>query len=513
MLDKRLGLTLGSELVAPLDFTSGWTNNNITSDTSNSFTTSSTGGKYKDVVTTGKWYRLSGNISTSAGTLAIWNAAGPSNQIVSTTSGVNFSVLFYALTDTIYFRVNAAATVTVNSISVRELPGNHAFTPAAASTARPTVSARVNLLTKTEQFDDAVWTKTGATITANTTATTDPLGGTTADKLVETATTSTHLAQQSATSVSGVTYTASASLKAAERTIAAINVYDTADRATYFDLQNGVVLSSAAGNTATIAAEGNGWYRCTVTRTTAAATTFHIIHATTANNTLVYAGVAGSGIYVWGADLRPTNDGVGLPDYQRVNTATDYDPVGFPVYLRFDGSDDFLQTNTITPGTDKVQVFAGVRKLSDATNGCIAELSASVPNNSGTFAFFTGSPIAATAQYHFTSHGAAAGNVNQAAVSTNTFAAPITNIITGTADISADLTTFRANGATNGTTGTGDQGAGNYLAYPLYIGRRGGTTLAFNGRLYGMVGRFGSTLPDGTIVSTEAYLNTKTRAF
>ena len=117
MLDKRLGLTLGSELVAPLDFTSGWADFSITSDTSNSFTTSATGGKYKDVVTTGKWYRLSGNISTSAGTLAIWNAAGPSNQIISTTSGVNFSVLFYALTDTIYFRVNAAATVTVNSIS------------------------------------------------------------------------------------------------------------------------------------------------------------------------------------------------------------------------------------------------------------------------------------------------------------------------------------------------------------------------------------------------------------
>jgi hypothetical protein len=84
-------------------------------------------------------------------------------------------------------------------------------------------------------------------------------------------------------------------------------------------------------------------------------------------NGFTYAGDGTSGIYIWGADLRVANTGVNLPPYQRVNTATDYDTAGFPHYLRFDGVDDFLQTSSINfTSTDKMTVFAGVRKLSDA---------------------------------------------------------------------------------------------------------------------------------------------------
>ncbi|MER3356368.1 MAG: hypothetical protein RLQ73_20730, partial [Hoeflea sp. D1-CHI-28] len=41
-------------------------------------------------------------------------------------------------------------------------------------------------------------------------------------------------------------------------------------------------------------------------------------------------------------------------------------------YLAFDGVDDYLVTPSITPGTDKVQVFAGVRKASDAAAAMVA---------------------------------------------------------------------------------------------------------------------------------------------
>jgi len=47
----------------------------------------------------------------------------------------------------------------------------------------PNLGWRRNLLTWTEQFDNAVWTKTNAAVTAN--ATTAPDGALTADKLVE----------------------------------------------------------------------------------------------------------------------------------------------------------------------------------------------------------------------------------------------------------------------------------------------------------------------------------------
>jgi len=60
---------------------------------------------------------------------------------------------------------------------------------------------------------------------------------------------------------------------------------------------------------------------------------------------------------------------------------------------------------------------------------------------------------------------------------------------------------------------TGNQGTGNFLAYPLYIGRRGGTTLPFNGQIYNMIVRFGANLDAGTITSTETFVNEKTGAY
>jgi hypothetical protein len=194
-----------------------------------------------------------------------------------------------------------------------------------------------------------------------------------------------------------------------------------------------------------------------------------------------------------------------LPAYQRVNTATDYDTVGFPHYLRFDGVDDWLVTPTITPGVDKAQVFAGVRKLSDAAQGVVAELSATIASNNGTF--LLAAPDGATKTYGWGSKG-----TTQVDAVATSIAAPITSVFTGLADISGDSAIIRVNGAVADTE-AGDQGLGNYLAYPLYIGSRGGTTFPFNGHLYGLIVRFGTNLPTATIQNTEKYINQKTRAY
>ena len=57
---------------------------------------------------------------------------------------------------------------------------------------------------------------------------------------------------------------------------------------------------------------------------------------------------------------------------------------------------------------------------------------------------------------------------------------------------------------------TGDQGTGNFLAYPLYLGRRGGTTLPFNGFVFGLITRFGPNLNAPTITNTEIWVGDKT---
>ena len=51
-----------------------------------------------------------------------------------------------------------------------------------------------------------------------------------------------------------------------------------------------------------------------------------------------------------------------------------------------------------------------------------------------------------------------------------------------------------------------DQGTGDYLAYPLYIGRRAGASLPFNGQIYGLIVRFGANLSAATITQTETWL-------
>jgi hypothetical protein len=46
-------------------------------------------------------------------------------------------------------------SITFDNISVKEVPGNHMLQ--STSAARPLMSARVNLLTTTEDFGNAAW--------------------------------------------------------------------------------------------------------------------------------------------------------------------------------------------------------------------------------------------------------------------------------------------------------------------------------------------------------------------
>lgn len=175
-------------------------------------------------------------------------------------------------------------------------------------------------------------------------------------------------------------------------------------------------------------------------------------------------------------------------------------------YLLCDGVDDNMFTGTITPGTDKVQVFAGIRKLSDAIVGIVCELSANTGINNGAFRLAAPQNIA-NPNYGFQPKGTAVGTV-----SAITYAAPITNVLTGLADISAPSSTIRVNGGGIVTSST-SQGTGNFLAYPLYMGSRGGTSLFLNGRIYSMITRFGPNLTAEQITSTESWVNSKTGAY
>lgn len=174
-------------------------------------------------------------------------------------------------------------------------------------------------------------------------------------------------------------------------------------------------------------------------------------------------------------------------------------------YLSFDGTDDSMATPSINfTGTDKMTVWAGVRKLSDAAAGIVCELSASVSANNGSF--YLAAPASPNPHFNFSSRGS-----TQVTVTASPFAAPITSVLNTVGDISGDIASIAINGVTVQTSSV-DQGTGTYGNYPLYIGRRNNASLPFNGRIYQLIVR-GAASNAGQIAATEAYVNAKTRAF
>jgi hypothetical protein len=160
---------------------------------------------------------------------------------------------------------------------------------------------RTNLALYSEQFDNAAWTKSNSSITAN--AATSPDGYTNADKIVENTATSGHTTFQSISVTSGATYTISAFGKAAERTRLWLDLYGGTNSAN-FDLSNGTILASSVGITAKIENYGNGWYRCSITGVAPAATIYPNVGPTTSSTTdNQYTGNGTNGLYLWGAQL------------------------------------------------------------------------------------------------------------------------------------------------------------------------------------------------------------------
>jgi hypothetical protein len=166
---------------------------------------------------------------------------------------------------------------------------------------------RTNLITYSEQFDNAAWAKTNLTVAANQIIAPD--GTLTSDKLVATTTNALHIVESSAASLtSGVAYTASVYAKKGETSFLQISFSSAAiPRRANFDLNAGAVGTTDAGITAQIINVGNGWYRCIATGTSDATgsykAVFALIPSSTSARFASYAGNDFDGLYIWGAQL------------------------------------------------------------------------------------------------------------------------------------------------------------------------------------------------------------------
>ena len=269
----------------------------------------------------GGWYRIVVVNTSTAVTGIVWG-------IVGSASATRRQTFTAAGTETVFIwgaQLEQRSTVTAYQVTTTQPVTNYVpvLETAASGVARfdhnPVTfeslgllieEQRTNLVTYSEEFDNAAWIKSNATITANATAA--PNGALTGDKLVESATTSIHAIFPANYSATSTTLTASIYAKAAERSSVFLEIsnFATGSASCRFNLSAGTA-GAASSNTgdytnvsATISNAGNGWYRCTLTATkgTTNSNNFFVINLDngTTNN---YAGNGFSGLFIWGAQL------------------------------------------------------------------------------------------------------------------------------------------------------------------------------------------------------------------
>jgi hypothetical protein len=161
---------------------------------------------------------------------------------------------------------------------------------------------RTNIVTYSEQFDNAAWTKVNATITAN--AAISPSGLSNADKLYPSTSGTVRRCFESITVTNATVYTSSAYIKAdGKNWVLFTGVSNAANTFVYFDLANGVVGTVGAAATASITSVGNGWYRCIVTSTSTSTAGYSYFAVVDGDNSTNVTANGTDGILVWGAQL------------------------------------------------------------------------------------------------------------------------------------------------------------------------------------------------------------------
>jgi len=196
-------------------------------------------------------------------------------------------------------------------------------------------SAVTNLLLRSEEFDNASWTKSNASVSANSAAA--PNGTTTADSLIENSSVSVqHFAQQLVTVAANTLHTVSVFVKANTRSIVRFGLLNnilTSGAFAHFNAATGVISTQTTAGTATsvsysIEPYANGWYRCRVSCVIDAlsATASMFIGLVDDSNNATYTGNGTSGLFLWGAQLEQSSTaGEYIPTTSTINSAPRFD--------------------------------------------------------------------------------------------------------------------------------------------------------------------------------------------
>jgi len=276
--------------------------------------TSPTGTSYSITPFGNDWYRLQITIDNTSGTVTLLvstsNSSAPSSYHLGRPSyvGSGNGVFIWG------------AQLELGSTATEYFPTN--INQPRFDWASTAVLANKNLLSYTEQFNNtAFWTVNNGAITANVVATTDPLGGNTAD-LYAPATSGSNRVTQTIASVTSLNIK-TISVYAKAGGVNFFSIRDNTAAWAWFDLANGVLGTVTSGYTASITSVGNGWYRCVATFT-GGVVAFPSFMLSDTNNSSFVTATGLTGVYFWGAQ---GETGTTVTDYQPIAQATTNTPL------------------------------------------------------------------------------------------------------------------------------------------------------------------------------------------
>lgn len=155
-----------------------------------------------------------------------------------------------------------------------------------------------NYTTRSEEFDNSAWTKSGTTVTANQEIAPD--GVLTADKILETTASSTHIVYNFVTGTSG-NNTFSVFVKPINRKKIRLAQNLTVNSRADFDIDTLSVSNETGGATGKIEKFPNGWFRLSISFSATFTSMLFAIYILDDSGNDSYTGNTSNGFYLWGA--------------------------------------------------------------------------------------------------------------------------------------------------------------------------------------------------------------------
>ena len=315
---------LGSEEVTNGDFAtdSGWTKgtgwsisggsaNCDGTQTANSTVVQQNGvlGAVIDFVV-GKTYKVNFDIIVTSGQISnVEVASGYDFSPITTSKNHTVYITAVSTNDRFTITANSSFIGSIDNVSVKEyttsnVPRIDYSNGCGSLLLEP---QRTNLVTYSEDFSNAYWTKSSINVTDGFVS---PSGDLNASKFTEGSTNINHQIYRAISGTAGNTYTLSGFFKKGERDIVQLLFGGAAfnEGSVYcnFDLDNGV-LGSGTYLDASITLISNGWYRCSFTATKTTTGNFNSTYCpkltATSSRAAAYLGNGTSGIYAYGAQV------------------------------------------------------------------------------------------------------------------------------------------------------------------------------------------------------------------